>query len=116
MRWRVALAIGGVLALAGCYPAQQQPIAQGAAYVSEAVLTPAQLSIVRLGCQVSGPALARWSTSSNAVLADTAIDGAAYCQQLAAAPAGSVPGTTTPATATWLTALIAAAQLAAMVV
>lgn len=108
------VAVAAMLAVGGC-AALQQTAPQAAATISADVLPAGDLILIQDGCALSGGLLASWSKSSNAILSTTAIDGAAYCQQLAAAPAGQVPGTTTSTTWSWLSALIAAAKIAAAV-
>lgn len=108
------VAVVAMLAVGGC-AALQSSAPQVAATVSESILPAGDLTLIQDACGLSGGLLASWSKSSNAILSTTAIDGAAYCQQFAAAPAGQVPSTTTSTTLSWLNGLIAAAKIAATV-
>lgn len=110
------------LYLAGCNsngtPAvtstQQTTISQAAATVSASLLPANTIATLQKQCSAAGAMLNAGAASSNAIVNTTAVDGAAYCNQLAvSAPAGQVPATTNSNTASWLPTVIAGVQTAA---
>lgn len=116
-----AYALAGALSLGACStsapaPAAVQTASAAAATISASVLSAADLAKLQAGC-ASAAGLLSIATSPvvPASVSGIAVYPAAYCQQLAAAPAGSVPATTTAGTASWWSTALAAAQDAAQI-
>lgn len=102
------------MALVGC-GATGQAVATTAGAASTA-LPPEILANIRKTCAASDPALAlATAPGMPAQISGTAIDLKAYCDQLAALPAGQAPGTTDANTPQWVGQVLGMLKVAAQV-
>jgi len=94
-------------------PAGSQSVPAAAATISAAVLPPQAVAQLQQTCNVAAPLLdAATSPITPGSVSEPASYAASYCQQLATAPAGTVPATTDSGTPSWLPKVIAGVQVA----
>lgn len=117
---RAAALAACALSLAACsLPASiptQTSVSAAAATISAAVLPAADVAKLQQTCSTAAPLLGvATSPIAPASVSGVASYAAAYCQQLGAAPAGSVPSTTDPGTPSWLPGVISGVEDAAKI-